>query len=65
MLRIIKKEINISKELYSRLEWICRFKGIDKPKITNGCLRMIEHTNLVYCTCRDRKKKNRTSWCVE
>ena len=48
MLRIIKKEINISKELYSKIEWICRFKGIDKPQITNGCLRMIEHTNLAY-----------------
>ncbi len=48
MLNIIKKEINMSKELYSKIEWACRLNGNEQPKIINGCLRIIEHTNLAY-----------------
>lgn len=50
MLNIIKQEINMSKELLSKIEWACRlkFKGKEQPKIYNGCLRIIEHTNLAY-----------------
>ena len=50
MLHIIKKEINMSKELLSKIEWACRlkFKGKGQPQIVNGCLRIIEHTNLAY-----------------
>ena len=50
MLHIIKQEINMSKELLSKIEWACRlkFKGKEKPQIINGCLRIIEHTNLAY-----------------
>ena len=50
MLHIIKKEINMSKELLSKIEWACRlkFKGKEQPQIINGCLRIIEHTNLAY-----------------
>lgn len=50
MLQITKKEINMSKELLSKIEWACRlkFKGKEQPQIINGCLRIIEHTNLAY-----------------
>ena len=50
MLNIIKQEINMSKELLSKIEWSCRlkFKGKEQPKIYNGCLIIIEHTNLAY-----------------
>ena len=50
MLHIIKQEINMSKELLSKIEWACRlkFNGKEQPQITNGCLRIIEHTNLAY-----------------
>ena len=47
MLNIIKKEINMSKELLSKIEWTCKMKNV-KPKIYNGTLRIIEHTNLAY-----------------
>ena len=49
-LHIIKQEINMSKELLSKIEWACRlkFKGKEQPQIINGCLRIIEHTNLAY-----------------
>ena len=50
LLNIIKKEINMSNELYSKIKWACRlrFKGKAQPQIINGCLRIIEHTNLAY-----------------
>lgn len=50
MLQIKKKEINMSKELLSKIEWECRlkFKGKEQPQIINGYLRIIEHTNLAY-----------------
>ena len=50
MLNVIKKEINISKELKSKIMWACqlKLKGKEKPQIINGCLRIIEHTNLAY-----------------
>lgn len=50
MFHIIKKEINMSKELYSKIEWACRleFNGKEQPQIINGCLRIIEHTNIAY-----------------
>ena len=47
MLNIIKKEINMSKELLSKIEWTCKMKKV-KPKIYNGTLRIIKHTNLAY-----------------
>lgn len=47
MLIITKKEINISEELKSKIEWTCKLKQV-KPEITNGCLRIVEHTNLAY-----------------
>ncbi len=50
MLNIIKKQINISKELNSKIEWACqlKLKGKEKPKIYQGSLRVIEHSNLAY-----------------
>ncbi len=35
MLNIIKKEINMSKELYSKIKWACRLrlKGKEQPQI--------------------------------
>lgn len=47
MITIIKKEIKISKELLSKIEWACTFSKTT-PKITNGNMRIIEHTNLAY-----------------
>ena len=47
MLHIIKQEINMSKELLSKIEWTCKMKKV-KPKIINGTLRIVEHTNLAY-----------------
>lgn len=50
MLSITRKEINISKELKSKIMWACqlKLKGKEKPQIINGCLKIIEHTNLAY-----------------
>ncbi len=49
MLNIIKKEINMSEELHSKIKWACRINSIkQQPEIINGCLRIIEHTNLAY-----------------
>ena len=47
MLIVTKKEINISEELKSKIEWTCKLKQV-KPEITNGCLRIVERTNLAY-----------------
>jgi len=46
-LSITKKEINISKELKSKIEWACKLKQVT-PEIINGSLRIVEHTNLAY-----------------
>ena len=47
ILHIIKKEINMSKELLSKIEWTFKMKKV-KPEIINGTLRIVEHTNLAY-----------------
>ena len=47
MISTVKKEIAISKELHSKIEWACTFSNCE-PKIKNGNLRMIEKTNLAY-----------------
>jgi hypothetical protein len=46
-LNITRKEINISEELKSKIEWTCKLKQV-KPEIINGSLRIVEHTNLAY-----------------
>ena len=51
ILNIVKKEINMSSELHSKIEWACRFKqfkGKEQLQIINGCIRIVEHTNLAY-----------------
>ena len=47
MLSTTRKEINISKELKSKIEWTCKLKQVT-PEIINGSLRIVEHTNLAY-----------------
>jgi len=48
MLNIVKTEINISKDLLSKIKWACQFNGIKSPHIRCGILRVIKHTNLAY-----------------
>ncbi len=50
MLHITKKQINMSKELYSKIEWACRlkFNGKEQPQVIDGCLRKLSHTNIAY-----------------
>ena len=47
MISTVKKEITMSKELHSKIEWACTFSNC-KPKIKNGNLRMVENTNIAY-----------------
>jgi len=47
VITVIKKEIKISKELLSKIEWACTFSKFT-PQIFNGNLRIIKHTNLAY-----------------
>ena len=47
MITVIKKEIKISPGLLSKIEWACAFSKTT-PKIVNGTLRIIKHTNLAY-----------------
>ena len=47
MISAVKREIAISKELHSKIEWACTFSNCE-PKIKNGNLRMVEKTNLAY-----------------
>ena len=47
MINITSQELEIEKGLKQRLEFICNFCHI-KPKIVNGSIRKIEHTNLSY-----------------
>ena len=47
MIEIVKTEITMSTELHSKIKWCSNYcKG--RPKIYNGCLRIIKHTNLAY-----------------
>ena len=47
MLEIIKTEIEMSNELISKIKWFSNYYNC-KPKIYNGQLRAIKHTNLAY-----------------
>ena len=47
MIKIIKKKINMSDELKTKIDWSCRFSK-QKYKIYEGCLRIVEHTNLAH-----------------
>ena len=41
MISTVKRELAISKELHSKIEWACTFSNCE-PKIKNGNLRMVE-----------------------
>ena len=47
MVNIIKEEFSLKKLLKKKIEFICDFCNT-KPKIINGNIRNIEHTNLSY-----------------
>lgn len=47
MIKIISKPIEFENELRKKIEFICDFCNT-KPKIINGNIRNIEHTNLSY-----------------
>lgn len=42
-----KEKINMSDELKTKIDWSCRFAK-HKYEIYEGCLRIVEHTNLAY-----------------
>ena len=50
MIRIVKKKNKIREELLSKIEWACSLNSIklEHIRIYEGCLRIIEHTNLAY-----------------
>lgn len=47
MIKVVKKKINMSDELKTKIDWFCRFAK-HKYEIYEGCLRIVEHTNLAY-----------------
>ena len=47
MIEIVKTEIAISNDLHSKIKWCSNYCNV-KPKIYNGYLRIIKHTNLAY-----------------
>ena len=46
----LKKKNKITRELLSKIEWACSLNAIklEHEMIFEGCLRIIEHTNLAY-----------------
>lgn len=47
MIKIVKKKINMSDELKSKIKWSCKFSN-QPYQIIEGCLRIVEHTNIAY-----------------
>ena len=47
MIRVVKREIAIEKELRSKIEWACTFSNC-VSKINNGDLRMIEKSKDIF-----------------
>lgn len=47
MLNIITKEVPITEELQSKIQFICDFCNV-KPTFINGSIRKIEKTNINY-----------------
>ena len=50
MISIVKKDFLISRDLISKIEWPCRLNSInfEHQMKLEGCLRIVEHTNLAY-----------------
>ena len=47
MISIVKRKIKRTDELRSKIKWACTFNNC-VPKIKDGSLKLIEHTNLAY-----------------
>ena len=47
MISIVKKKINMSDELKTKINWSCKFSN-QSYEIIEGCLRIVEHTNIAY-----------------
>lgn len=49
-IRIVKKKNKIWEELLSKIEWACSLNSIklEHIRIYEGCLKIVEHTNLAY-----------------
>ena len=47
MISIVKKKINMSDELRSKINWSCKFNNLSY-EIIEVYLRIVEHTNLAY-----------------
>ena len=47
MIKIVKKKISMSEELKSKIKWSCKMSK-QKFEIIEGCLRIVERTNLAY-----------------
>lgn len=47
MIKIVKKKINMSKELKDKIIWTCKFSN-QSYQLIEGCLRIVAHTNLAY-----------------
>ena len=50
MIRIVKEKNKLKENLLSKIEWACSLNSIKLEHIVvyEGCLRIIEHTNLAY-----------------
>ncbi len=50
MISIVKKKNKLRDDLLSKIEWACSLNSIklEQIRIYEGCLRIIEHTNLAY-----------------
>ncbi len=50
MISIVKKKNKIKRDLLSKIEWACSLNAIkiEHKMIFEGCLRIVEHTNLAY-----------------
>ena len=58
MISIVKRKINMTDELRSKIKWACTFNNC-VPKIKDGSLKLIEHTNLAYVEPHRVKKKKK------
>ncbi len=50
MISIVKKKNKLNENLLSKIEWACSLNAIklEHIRVYEGCLRIIEHTNLAY-----------------
>ena len=47
MISIVKRKINMTDELRSKIKWACTFNNC-VPKIKDGSLKVVENTDLAY-----------------